>query len=244
MATPSMDTRSRSKERQNNSIVQEIVKDLLKSDTFLRLVKDSVDKKISGMKEELDRQQALLFELQVDNDKKTTEIAKLNATIKEQNTRLNNIDNKLNAEEQYSRRNCLRLFGYPEKPNENTDNIMIELANNTLKVDLSLDDIERSHRVGPKKEPGEKGGKPRGIIIKFKSYRKRIEVLKNRRKLKGTKNVIVEDLTAKNQSLLNEARTHPNVATAWSKDGLITVLLKGNAKVKKLIRSREDFRSL
>ena len=244
MATPTIDTRSRSKERNNTMIVQEILRDLLTSETFIALVKDSVDKKIKDMQETLDQQQADILELQVKNDKKTKEIEKLNKTINEQTNRLNNIDLKLNAEEQYSRRNCLRLFGYPEKTSENTDNIMIELANNALKVDLSLEDIERSHRVGPKNEPGEKRGRPRGIIIKFKSYRKRIEVLKNRRKLKGTKYVIVEDLTAKNQTLLNKARESTKVETAWSKDGVIIVLLKGSTKITKRIRCQEDLVSL
>ena len=217
------------------------MKDLLKSDAFIVLVKDSVDKKIAEMQEVIDEQKALIHDLQVDDDKKKGDLKKLNETIKKQDDRLNNIDLKLNAEEQYSRRNCLRLFGYPEKHSENTDKIVMELANNALKVDLSLEDIEKSHRVGPKKEPGEKGGKPRGIIVKFKSYRKRMEVVKNRRKLKGTKYVIVEDLTAKNQKLLNEAREHSKVETAWSKDGHIIVLLKGSAKSTKLIRSHNSY---
>ena len=135
--------------------------------------------------------------------------------------------------------------------NEKKFHIMIELANNALTVDLSQEDIvRRDHRtrvlwVGPKNEPGEKGGKPRGIIIKFKSYQKRIEVLKNRRKLKGRKYVIVEDLTAKNQTLLNKARENTKVETAWSKDdGVIIVLLKGSTKTTKRIRCQEDLDSL
>ena len=83
-----------------------------------------------------------------------------------------------------------------------------------------------------------------GAVYKFKSYRKRMEVVKNRRKLKGTKYVIVEDLTAKNQKLLNEARVHSKVETAWSKDGHIIVLLKGSAKSTKLIRSCDELKML
>ena len=71
MATPTIDIRSHSKERNNTEIVQEIVKDLLKSETFIALVKDSVEKKIKEMQETLDQQQADILELQVKNDKKT-----------------------------------------------------------------------------------------------------------------------------------------------------------------------------
>ena len=63
MATPTIDTRSRSKERNNTMIVQEILRDLLTSETFIALVKDSVDKKIKDMQETLDQQQADILEL-------------------------------------------------------------------------------------------------------------------------------------------------------------------------------------
>ena len=95
----------------------------------------------------------------------------------------------INAQEQYSRRNCLRFFGCPERKGESTDSIVMKMVNDILKVNLTVDDIERSHRVGmpgeplPEPAPGaiEDPTAPtkiyRGIIVKFKSYRKRQEII-------------------------------------------------------------------
>ena len=200
------------------------------------------------MQEVIVKQEALIMDLQCEKDRMTKDLVKLHENVKVQNDHLHSIDLKQNAEEQYSRRNCLRLFGYPEKSNETTDSIMLKVAKDNLKIDLSIEHIERSHRVGPRKENPQKDDKPRGIIIKLKSYRKRDEIIKSRRRLKGTKYVIVEDLTSKNQTLLNETRANAKVKTAWSQDGRIIALLKEqngvSTKSTKLIRSVDDLKLL
>ena len=55
---------------------------------------------------------------------------------------------------------------------------------------------------------------------------------------------IVEDLTAMNQRLLNETRTHAKVENAWSKDGRIYALLKGKNNQTKLIHNTDDLKKL
>ena len=216
---------------------------MLKSSAFINLVESSVDRKIRSMQETIDKQEALIMDLQCKNERMSKDLEKVTEKITAHNDHLHNIDLKMNTEEQYSRRNCLRLFGYPEKPNENTDSIFIDVAKQNLKIDLTTDQIERSHRVGLKKEKPGKDDKPRGIIIKLKSYRKRDEIIKSRRNLKGTKLVIVEDLTSKNQTLLNQTRSHAKVKTAWSQDGRIIALLneeKDGKNISKLIRSLDE----
>ena len=54
--------------------------------------------------------------------------------------------------EQYSRRNCDRVFGIQETAKENTDSIILNIAKEKLGVDLGIQDIDRSHRVGPAAE--------------------------------------------------------------------------------------------
>ena len=241
---PDLRSQTQPKEKPNTPIVQEVIKDLLKSGSLIYLVENAVDKKIKSMAGTIEKQEAMIMDLQTENNQIKKEINNLNQSTSRHNDQLSGIDLKLNAEEQYSRRNCLRLFGCPEENKENTDTIVLEVVRETLQIELSIEDIERSHRVGQKKETSQRGARPRGIIVKLKSYRKREEIIKNRRKLKGTKIVIVEDLTAKNQALLNEARKHSKVETAWSKDGRIIALLKGNKNSTKLIRSTDDLKSL
>ena len=60
----------------------------------------------------------------------------------------NKIMTKIDDAEQYSRRSCLRIAGIQESNNENTDDIVLNLAG-PLNIDLNPHDIDRSHRVGP-----------------------------------------------------------------------------------------------
>ena len=64
-------------------------------------------------------------------------------------TRVAFLEAKSDAAEQYSRRkrNCLRIAGVPENATENTDTYVVELER-AIEADVSIDDIERSHRVG------------------------------------------------------------------------------------------------
>lgn len=243
-------TRARAKEQiVNSALIQEIVKDILHNERFTSLVEESVNKRMNEMELTIEKQKAEIFDLQNSNESKSKEISKLKEKVDNQQNHLQRLDNLANKQEQYSRRNCLRLFGCTERRGENTDKIVMDLVTGVLKVDLNLDDIERSHRVGKRKE--ETGGKvaPRGIIIKFKSYRKRQEVLANRRKLKGTKKSLVEDLTQRNQELLSRVKkASPVVMDAWSADGRIIALLAetdDNGKhLKQVIHSMEQVESL
>ena len=49
--------------------------------------------------------------------------------------------------EQHSRRNCLIIYGLPESENENCYNTVIKFTRDNLKIDLKLQDIDRSHRL-------------------------------------------------------------------------------------------------
>ncbi|KAH3779914.1 hypothetical protein DPMN_157723 [Dreissena polymorpha] len=83
--------------------------------------------------------------------------------------RLMDFECTMDASEQYSRRNNVSIFGLPESPEskKSTDDIVIQLCN-TLSVDVSVNEIDRSLRTG------KRGGcKPRHIIVKFTSYRAR-----------------------------------------------------------------------
>ncbi|XP_033123850.1 uncharacterized protein LOC117122406 [Anneissia japonica] len=142
------------------------------------------------------------------------------------NNKMDEIDLALDDLEQYSRRNCLRFFGIKEASNEKADDIILKLAND-IGVDLTLDDIERSHRVGRKFD---NSTKPRPIIVKFCSYRKRNDIIKSRRRLKGSGKFIHEDLTYKRQILMNQLRQKTAVLAVWSIDGRIFASIKKNGK--------------
>ena len=86
--------------------------------------------------------------------------------------RVEELEIKVDRAEQYSRRHCLRVCGIPETAGESVDEKIIEMAT-ALDSDISIDDIDRSHRLGKPRRSNGQTVKPRDIIIKFTSYRAR-----------------------------------------------------------------------
>ena len=73
------------------------------------------------------------------------EIKSISATIKEQN----------------SRRNCLLIYGLPEKRNESTDQIVNEDLKEKVQDEIKVVDLDVTPRLG-----APKGGKIKPIIVK------------------------------------------------------------------------------
>ena len=86
-----------------------------------------------------------------------------------------------------------------ESQDGNTDDLIVETCNTNPGVDLAVEDIERSHRLGRKslqdvavdRNSLGKCLKSRPIIVKFLSYRKRQGIFSAEKKLKGQKLAIV-----------------------------------------------------
>ena len=236
--------------RSTKNQVKEVLMDEEVMATIKRTICQALDSKFQDLIERLDKQDGAILDLhnKVENMKSDLKhVQKQQATCEERNVK---IDHQLNAQEQYSRRNCVRLFGVPEQERENTDELVCNIASKHMGVSLKPEHIDRSHRVRRRVEPAEGSGrKPRAIIIKLTSYRHRQLLLQNKRKLKESKTGynIFEDLTAANRSLLWEAQKasrnpESKVESAWTIDGRIVVAIKAanNKTVKKLIHCRKD----
>jgi hypothetical protein len=77
------------------------------------------------------------------------------------------------------------------------------------------------------------------MIIKFKSYRAKLVVMKNCRKLKDKGGMFVNnDLTKYNLDLIRNACLAEHVASAWSNDGKIFVKLADSSI--HVVRSPDD----
>ena len=63
-----------------------------------------------------------------------------------------NLREELDDLQQYSRKPSIRVFGIPEGDHDNTDDLLLKLFNNKMKMSpqIQLHDIEISHRVGRK----------------------------------------------------------------------------------------------
>ncbi|KAE8741065.1 hypothetical protein FOCC_FOCC013403 [Frankliniella occidentalis] len=133
--------------------------------------------------------------------------------------------------EQYGRRNNVRIFGIAEQRNENTDQLVLDLAKK-LKVNIQLNNIDRSHRVGKPM-----GSTPRPIIVKFTSYASKKAVFQAKKLLKGTRTTVREDLTRERLALLKEAIRNYSEKNVWTSDGVIMIKVGENTRP---LRVRND----
>ena len=152
-------------------------------------------------------------------------------------TALNDMNERQDDLEQYGRRYSLRLHtDVPEEAGESTDDIILE-ATKKIGVNVTLNDISRSHRVGRRA-----GTKPRPIIFRLVSYRTRRSIYQNRKKLGG--NVfITEDLTARRAHLLflcRQLRRADKLQYVWSVDGRVLVKEHGETAYTVEIKRESD----
>ena len=120
--------KGKSKEIINSALIQDIVKDILQNERFTSLVEESISKRMSELELTIEKQKGDIFELQNCNDNKSKEISMLKEKVVTQENHLQRVDYQINNQEQYSRRNCVRLFGCSERKGETTDKIVTDLV--------------------------------------------------------------------------------------------------------------------
>lgn len=178
---------------------------------------------------------SVVAELKATIERNSDVITELKKTLLEKDKKISELESKIDNLEQYQRRQCVRIFGIVEEENEDTNKIAIDVAQK-IGVELNVSDIDRSHRVGRRD-----GDKPRPIIVKFVSYRKRWEIFSNKRKLKGSKITVREDLTKVRHAILREAITRFGLNSVWTSDGVIIVNHQGT---KRRIVRMEDLQNM
>lgn len=173
------------------------------------------------------------------------EIQELKNIIAQKDQRINVLEKevkdlnlKCDSNEQYSRRNNLRIHGLPESPDNdgNLHNTVVSLLNEELQLSppLADADVDRLHRVGPRHTSTSQ--RPRPCIIKLTSYQARDRIYKSRSKLRhSTKEIYInEDLTQRRAALLWKIRglkKSKRIIDGWSYDGKVSIkLLNGSIK--------------
>ena len=129
--------------------------------------------------------------------------------------------NKIDRQEQYSRRNCILIHGIAENKEENT-NIDI------LDVKIDEIDIDRSHRIG-RYDKAKKKSRP--VIVKFARYNVRGRVFQEKQELKGSGKSITKGLTTRMIGQLDDAREKYGFNNVLSYDGKIMYKINNEVKV-------------
>lgn len=176
-------------------------------------------------------QDTVVTELRKTIEENSTVIKNLQAALEAKDKTIAELECKIDDIEQYQRRQCLRIFGIKEENDEDTDEIALKVAKD-IGVDLSVTDIDRSHRVGRKNED-----RPRPIIVKFCSYRQRHKMYQNKKLLKGSGVTLREDLTRARHNLLKDCISRYGLHNVWTQDGAI-IVKSGDARRR--ITKRDD----
>ena len=103
-------------------------------------------------------------EYEKEHEEKTEIIKKLNEKVSALTERSKVLEESIDQQVQYSRRNCLLIHGVEENSNEDTDKLVLNIINNDLGIDLTEVAIDRTNRI---EDPKKKKKKVPPIIVKF-----------------------------------------------------------------------------
>ena len=115
------------------------------------------------------------------------------------------LDARIEENEQYSRRFCLRFNGIPLPKDGNKEDCVKKVADIMENMDCGVgkEAIDRAHRIG-RVTTDKHGKQSQQVIARFKSFSERTAVYRSRKKAGGGIRVRL-DLTKKRLGLLNDA---------------------------------------
>lgn len=108
-------------------------------------------------------------------------------------------DVKINNIQKDQRINNIVIYGIQENPNESWKDLQAHidwLLNNIMDLKIKPDEINQFFRMGKKGGTNQK----RPILLKMVTYWRKVEILRNTVKLKGTKIFLAQDLTPEEKS--------------------------------------------
>lgn len=195
------------------AMVKDSIKELLIEDEFINKIAEKVSEKL----------------IQKINELETKTI-----TLEEENCCLKR---KINEIEQYTRRPNIRIFGVQEENQEKLTEKILKIFDEKLSLkNLNYRDIETCHRIGRVIN-----GKPRPVFIRFAQYHIKAEVMSKRKGLKGSKIVIVEDLTNEKHTLYRKAANKLGKTNVWTSNGNIMVKINNEICI---VKSEDDLDKL
>ncbi|CAC5369740.1 unnamed protein product [Mytilus coruscus] len=232
--------------------------------TIQTIVKSTVEEHIAPMTETIKKQEEKIAEQRQMIAVQAANHLSLNKIVVENLHRLDDynseigdlyqkiglLENRLENQEQYSRRTSLRFhniqvpvdrYGKVMHP-VNTDDLILDVCNKKLDLGIQKSDISRSHVIGKVRN-----GKSQ-VIVRFISYRNREKVFSAKKGLKGdpSKIFITENLTTHRTNLVKELadlKYRHSIHAYWTNDGRIYVK-KTEASMKQLILNHDDIRDL
>ena len=145
----------------------------------------------------------------------------------------------IDRQEQYSRKNSIRIRGVREEMGEDIEKVTLETLKKELDLDMEHSEIDIVHRVGPRDD-----NKPKSILVKFLCHKSKENVMRHTKN--ATHITITEDLAPGIKRIFNEVslnRRFLNIESVWTIDGRSKYRYSNNTRSFD-IRSYVDYHQL
>ena len=197
-------------ERKLVSLMDQMKLDMLQE--IRKTVEDAVQQSMQGVESRLEGLEAENKSLK--EEIKTLKAEVINSTKAVQIAQ----DSKAHAvrNEQYSRRTSIRIFGVKENQNEDSKQLSLDIFRDKLGLTFTKRDLNAAHRVGLKKPE-----QTRALLVQFVNKDDRYTVMKERKRLKGTRITLVDDLTKEVHQLFNRVKNDSRIMDAWTWEGQV-----------------------
>ena len=123
-----------------------------------------------------------------------------------------------NRNEQYSRKNNVKIMGVDEQESE-SEELLTERVTSILaavaKVKVEETKIMALHRI-----PG-KSGMPKPVLLKLTNNSVKTSIMKKRQEMKRAGFRLVDDVTKHNTTLINKLLLHNKIDSAWYYNGSV-----------------------
>ncbi|XP_013396733.1 uncharacterized protein LOC106163628 [Lingula anatina] len=162
----------------------------------------------------LSTENELLKEQIMDNKREITRLAKI---AEEAGNMSKEAQINANYNEQYSRKNNIKIYGVKEEKNEDMVGMVSKLLQTETGVRVTSEEIVAVHRI-----PG-KRGQERPILLKVKNTDVKARIMKKRAVLrKSGKNMkLSDDVTKRNIELLHRLNESQLIEQAWYFNGSV-----------------------
>ena len=204
--------------------ISETVESVMKSITtnIQKLISEKVEEKIKEKNKDLEER---MKSLEYEKDCLKDRLAKAENSLLAQKDRLAECEKialasaqRSNYNEQYSRKNNVKILNIPERASETEQTLTEQVCTILLSkgnVDLDTDNIIAIHRI-----PG-KAGSPQPVLLKLKNNSVKSSIMKQRKTMKGAGFRLVDDVTKLNSGLIGRLLIHPKIDSAWYFNGAV-----------------------
>lgn len=133
-----------------------------------------------------------------------------------------------NYNEQYSRKNNVKIMDVPEDEGESNSNLLTKVCDifATQNVELAKNEIIALHRI-----PTRKGG-IRPVLMKTMNNNVKSRLMKKRKEMKKIGHRLVDDVTSANTGLINRLQLHSDIESAWYFNGSVYGMTHTKNRIK------------